>query len=37
MEPKANNQVINIGNSSEPINLKELADLIISTMGRKMI
>jgi len=35
MEPKANNQVINIGNSSEPINLKELADLIISTMGKK--
>ena len=35
MEDKANNQIINIGNSNEPINLKELADLIISTMGKK--
>ena len=35
MESSANNQTINIGNSNEPINLKQLANLIILTMGKK--
>ena len=35
MNNKANNETINIGNSHEPIDLNNLADLILTIMGKK--